>query len=116
APGVLVRRYAPHSLLFPRAAVVVHHGGVGTTGQALRAGRPQLVVPFLGDQPDNAARVARLGVGLTVAPKRFGTLAAGAVRRLLEGPDFARRAAALGATVAAEEGAGNAADAILATI
>ncbi len=39
---VLIRSYAPHSLLFPRAAVVVHHGGVGTTGQALRSGRPQL--------------------------------------------------------------------------
>jgi UDP:flavonoid glycosyltransferase YjiC (YdhE family) len=116
ASGVLVRRYAPHSLLFPRAGVVVHHGGVGTTGQALRAGRPQLVVPFLGDQPDNAARVARLGVGLTVAPKRFGAQAAGVVQRLLEEPLFARRAAALGETVAAEDGAGNAADAILATI
>ena len=58
---VLVRRYAPHSLLFPRAAAAIHHGGIGTTGQALRSGRPQLVVPFMGDQFDNAARVARLG-------------------------------------------------------
>ena len=54
---------APHAALFPRAALVVHHGGIGTLGQALRAGRPMLVVPWSHDQPDNASRVARLGVG-----------------------------------------------------
>lgn len=48
--------YAPYSQVFPRAACVVHQGGVGTTGQALRAGVPQLIVPFAHDQPDNAAR------------------------------------------------------------
>lgn len=57
-----VSSYAPHSLVFPRARAVVHHGGIGTTGQALRAGRPQLVTPFLGDQFDNAERLQRLGV------------------------------------------------------
>jgi rhamnosyltransferase subunit B len=113
-PGVLVRRYAPHSLLFPRAAAVVHHGGIGTTGQALRSGRPQLVTPFMGDQHDNAARVARLGVGTSVRPKRFARDAPALLRRLLEEPGFARRAAALGERVAAEDGAGAAADAILA--
>lgn len=66
---VLALRYAPFSALFPRAAAVVHQGGVGTTQQALRAGRPQLVVPHLGDQFDNAARVSRLGCG-TMLPRQ----------------------------------------------
>ncbi|WP_141243906.1 glycosyltransferase [Sphingomonas lenta] len=110
---VLVRPYAPHSLLFPRAAAVVHHGGIGTTGQALRSGRPQLVTPFMGDQFDNAARVERLGVGLQVAPKRFAARAPGLVRRLLDDAGVASRAAAVGAQVSAEDGAGAAAEAIL---
>lgn len=113
APHVLVRKYAPHSLLFPRAAAVVHHGGIGTTGQALRAGRPQLVVPFMGDQPDNAARILRLSEGLKVAPRRFARDAATLIEELLQEPTYARVAAELGARVRAENGADAAADAIL---
>lgn len=55
--------YAPYSQLFPRAAAVVHQGGVGTTSQVLRAGVPMIVMPYSHDQPDNAARCRRLGVG-----------------------------------------------------
>lgn len=65
-PEVFVAAYAPHSKVFPRACAVVHHGGVGTSGQALRGGRPQLVTPFLGDQFDNAERLRRLGVARVV--------------------------------------------------
>ncbi len=68
---VHVAAYAPHSLVFPRACAILHHGGAGTTGQALRAGRPQLVIPFLGDQFDNAARLARLGVSRTLDRRRL---------------------------------------------
>ena len=50
-------------------SVIVHQGGVGTTGQALRAGRPMLIVPFGQDQPDNARRCVRLGVARTIARK-----------------------------------------------
>lgn len=110
---VLVRPYAPHSLIFPRAAAVVHHGGIGTTGQALRAGRPQLVTPFMGDQFDNAARVGRLGVGLAVPPRRFSARAEPLVRRLLGEPAFADAALRVGRIVASEDGAGAAADAVL---
>lgn len=66
---ICVTPYAPHSAVFPRAFAVAHHGGVGTTGQALRAGRPQLVMPFLGDQFDNAERVKRLGLARTIDGK-----------------------------------------------
>ena len=69
--GVLHADYAPFSALLPRVAALVHHGGIGTCAQALAAGCPQLVMPMAFDQPDNAARLARLGVGRAVPPKRF---------------------------------------------
>ena len=62
-PRVVAARYLPFSHLLPRSAAIVHHGGVGTTSQALRAGTPQVVVPMAFDQFDNAERVARLGCG-----------------------------------------------------
>jgi rhamnosyltransferase subunit B len=55
--------YVPFSLLLPRCAAVVHHGGIGTSAQALAAGVPQLVLPMNFDQFDNAARLVKLGVG-----------------------------------------------------
>ncbi len=63
--------FAPFSRVFPRCAAVVHHGGIGTTAQALAAGVPQVVTPFAHDQFDNAERVRRLGVGRTVKAKRY---------------------------------------------
>lgn len=62
--------YAPFSAVLPRSAALVHHGGIGTAAQALAAGRPQLVVPMTFDQPDNAARLGRLGVARTMSPAR----------------------------------------------
>lgn len=59
----LAVEWAPFSALFPRAAAVIHHGGVGTTAEALRAGVPQLVIPFSHDQYDNGDRVTRLHCG-----------------------------------------------------
>ena len=56
-PDIMALPYARYSQIFPRAAVIVYQGGSGTTGQALRAGRPMLFVPYGWDQPDNAARV-----------------------------------------------------------
>ncbi|USQ77385.1 glycosyltransferase [Ornithinimicrobium cryptoxanthini] len=58
----------PHELLFPRTVAVVHHGGAGTTAQALRAGRPQVVLPFTMDQPFFARRVHEIGVGAAPVP------------------------------------------------
>jgi rhamnosyltransferase subunit B len=63
--------YAPYSRVFPRSACVVHQGGVGTTAQALRAGVPQLLMPYAFDQPDNAARVTRIGAGLCLSRRRY---------------------------------------------
>jgi UDP:flavonoid glycosyltransferase YjiC (YdhE family) len=63
---ILAVNYAPYSQIFPHACAIVHQGGIGTTAQALRAGRPTLVMPYSHDQPDNAARVNRLGTSRTI--------------------------------------------------
>lgn len=70
-PNVLHADYAPFSEVFPKAACVVHHGGIGTSAQAMRAGVPQLVMPLAFDQADNATRMKRLGVARLLFPKRF---------------------------------------------
>lgn len=70
-PGVLHVPYAPFSQLLPHLAAFVHHGGAGTTSQALRAGVPQLVRPMAYDQFDNAHHVQRLGVGERVLPAAY---------------------------------------------
>ena len=70
-PDVLPVAYAPFSALLPRCAGIVHHGGIGTTSQALAAGIPQIIVPMSHDQPDNAARVLRLGVGDRIWPSEL---------------------------------------------
>jgi UDP:flavonoid glycosyltransferase YjiC (YdhE family) len=62
--------FAPFRELFPRCAAAVHHGGIGTTSQALAAGVPQLILPFAFDQPDNGVRVQQLGVGAWFHPRR----------------------------------------------
>jgi UDP:flavonoid glycosyltransferase YjiC (YdhE family) len=73
--------FAPFRRLLPLCAAVVHHGGVGTTAAALAAGTPQLVLPMAWDQPDNAARVRRLGCGESLAPRQW---TAGALARALD--------------------------------
>jgi UDP:flavonoid glycosyltransferase YjiC (YdhE family) len=105
ARGVFAAAYAPHAALFPRAAAVVHHGGVGTLAQALRAGRPMLVVPHAHDQPDNAFRAARLGVARVLDARRYRAARVERdLRALLDEPRYRARAEAIGARVAAERG------------
>ena len=105
--------YVPYSQVFPHAAVLVHQGGSGTTGEALRAGKPMLVVPYGWDQPDNAARVTRLGVGLPIAHGDYTVnTATVALQRLLEDERFAARTAQVGPQVAAENALTVACDAI----
>jgi len=55
----------------PRAAALVHHGGIGTMAAAFAAGIPQIVVPFNFDQPDNASRLRALGVGTVIRPAAY---------------------------------------------
>ena len=113
-PGsICVARYAPYSKIFPRASVIVHQGGIGTTAQALRAGRPMLVMPYSHDQPDNARRVHRLGVAEVLGRSRYNAdAAARLIGKLLAGPAYAERAAAVALQVAAENGTVSACDAL----
>jgi UDP:flavonoid glycosyltransferase YjiC (YdhE family) len=111
--GMAAFEYAPFGEVFPRASVIVHQGGVGTTGQGLRSGRPVLIVPHAHDQFDNAARVVRLGCGRMIARPRYN--ARTAIRELgaiLENPSYANRAAEVGELVKQENGAKAAVDAI----
>jgi UDP:flavonoid glycosyltransferase YjiC (YdhE family) len=76
--------YAPFSEVFPQAAAVVHHGGIGTTAQALWAGVPQLIMPMAFDQADNATRLRRLGLARIRFPKKFtGANVAGDLKSIL---------------------------------
>jgi rhamnosyltransferase subunit B len=63
--------YAPHSKLFPRAKLVVHQGGIGTVAQCLRAGVPQVIMPYAHDQPDNARRIENLKVGRKISKENY---------------------------------------------
>jgi len=111
--GMMAAEYAPHALVFPAAAVNVHQGGIGTTAQAMRAGRPMLVVPFAHDQPDNAERMQRLGIGRWIMQKRFtARTAVPLLRELLDNESMATAARITGERIRAENGASVACDAL----
>lgn len=100
----------PHDWLFERAAAVIHHGGAGTTGAGLRAGKPTLIIPHMSDQPFWAKRVYELGVGAEPIPRHkltVGKLAAG-IERLVSDAEMQRAAAELGEKIRAEDGVENA--------
>ncbi|CAA9543741.1 MAG: probable glucosyltransferase [uncultured Thermomicrobiales bacterium] len=112
-PEVIAVDYAPHGRLFPRAAAVVHQGGVGTLAQTLRAGVPMVVVPFAHDQPDNAARMVRLGVARRIERHDYTVeTAAHALRGVLGDETLRRRARELGQRIRLEDGAAVAAAAV----
>ncbi len=69
--GVIHVPYAPFGELLPRCAALVHHGGIGTTAQAMAGGVPQIIMPFSHDQPDNADRANKLGVARAIPPRDF---------------------------------------------
>lgn len=111
--GVLAVEYAPFTQLFPRAAAIVHHGGIGTTGLAMRAGRPSLVVPHSWDQPDNADRVVRLGIARSLAPHRYTPQrAARELQTLLANASYSEHAARVAEAMRGEHGTATACDAL----
>lgn len=63
--------YVPLSRLLPHCAALIHHGGIGTCSQAMKAGIPQIVQPLAFDQFDNAARIVKLGIGHAIPPRAF---------------------------------------------
>jgi rhamnosyltransferase subunit B len=111
--SICVEEYAPYSALFPRTSLVVHQGGVGTTAQCLRAGRPMLIMPYSHDQPDNARRMRRMGVARVIQRSSYKPWrVARRVRAMLAEPEYAERANAVAAHVAEEDGVKTACDAL----
>ena len=114
-PGLITRAHIDYGALFPHAAAIIHHGGVGTIAAALAADKPQLIVPHLGDQFDNAARVSRLGIGRALDRRKFGKGAAvAALDDLLANTAVAQLTARFGSAVRMQDGAIAAAETILA--
>jgi UDP:flavonoid glycosyltransferase YjiC (YdhE family) len=103
--SICVAEYAPYSALFPRAKLVVHQGGVGTTAQCLRAGRPMLIMPYSHDQPDNARRMKRLGTACAIQRARYEPRrVARALRAMLADPDYELKAQSAARAMAGEDG------------
>ena len=98
---------ASYTWLFPRMAAVVHHGGAGTTGAGLQAGKPTVICPFVADQPFWGRRVAALGAGPPPIPQRKLTVdnLASAIRQAVTDARMQKRAADLGEKIRAEDGA-----------
>ncbi len=114
APDVLIVASAPYARVFPAASVVVHHGGFGTCGEVLRAGKPSLVTPFGFDQFDTAARVHAAGLGRWMRgdAKSAEAIAAG-LDAVLRSPALAAAASDAAAKIAADaDGADRAAELI----
>jgi rhamnosyltransferase subunit B len=110
-PGVAAFAYAPYAQLFAHGAVNVHHGGIGTTAEVLRAGRPMLVVPFSFDQPDNAARAKKLGVARSLMITQYNAARASReLEALLRDPAYAKKAAEGGRQIQMENGVSKACD------
>lgn len=110
-PGsVFMVDYVPHSWLFFRVGAVIHHGGAGTTAAGLRAGVPSIIVPFHGDQPFWAKRVAELRVGPDPIPRNKLTVEslAGVIKEAVSDQAMRQRAADLGTKIRAEDGIGQA--------
>jgi len=111
--GVIALDYVPYQSLLPRACVVVHHGGVGTTSQGLLAGVPTLIVPFAFDQSDNAEHGRRLGTSRTLYRKDyFAPRVATELNELLRRPSYAQRAMEVSRELKQENGPARAAEAI----
>ncbi len=111
--SVCVAEYAPYSELFSRAAMVVHQGGVGTTAQCLRAGKPMLIIPFSHDQPDNARRMKRLQVAQVIQRGSYTPWrVARRLKAMLADPLLAQRAESVGKQLAGEDGLRAACDAL----
>lgn len=115
---ILFLQQAPHDWLFPQTAAVVHHGGSGTTGAALAAGRPQVVCPFVGDQPYYARRLYAAGVAPPPLPQRALTAdrLADAIRQAVTDPIMAVHARRLRERVRTEGGVGSALEVIEALV
>lgn len=112
--NVMMIEQAPHDWLFPQMAAVVHHGGAGTTAAGLRAGKPTVICPFMGDQPFWGHRLHELGVGTAPIPQKQLTVdaLATAIRTVVTDREMQRHAGEIGERIRAEDGVIRAVDVI----
>ncbi|NHZ35999.1 glycosyltransferase [Massilia rubra] len=116
-PTAFWQDYCPLAALLPDAAALVHHGGIGTTAVALRAGTPQLVVPMAYDQFDNGERVRAMHAGLTLKANRVSVRTlADALHSLLQSPEIHIGCSAVKERLAAGAGLDAVIDAISKTV
>jgi UDP:flavonoid glycosyltransferase YjiC (YdhE family) len=109
--SIIAVNYAPYQSLLPRAAAVVHHGGVGTTSQGLLSGAPTLIVPFAFDQLDNAAHAQRVGTSRTLYRQHYrADRVASELGELLGRSEYAEKARQVREQLREEHGARRAAD------
>jgi sterol 3beta-glucosyltransferase len=103
---VFVLDSIPHDWLFPKAAAIVHHGGAGTTGAAIRAGKPQMICPFVGDQFFWGQRTADLGIAPPPIPQALLTAErlADAIKHAITNTNIQQRALSIRETIRAENG------------
>lgn len=96
--------YVPFSKLLPHSALLVHHGGIGTTAQTLRAGIPQLIHPLAYDQFDNASRLERLGVGSSLTSENYNVITVIKVlKSLMDSPDVRLKCAEIAQKMASSD-------------
>lgn len=104
--SILKIEKAPHAWLFPQMAAVVHHGGAGTTAAGLRAGRPTVICPFIGDQPFWGDQVVKLGVGQKVSSQKRlkSEELADAIYKVTTDIEVQKAATVLGKKIQSEDG------------
>jgi UDP:flavonoid glycosyltransferase YjiC (YdhE family) len=115
ASDVMSIEFAPHGEILPRAAALVHHGGIGTTAAAMRAGCPMLMLPGLGscDVAENAARAAGLGIARLLTLDEYNAFSAATeLALLLSNPTYVEKAAEVSRVVRSENGVAAACDEI----
>ncbi len=115
---IFVLDSVPHDWLFPKVAAIVHHGGAGTTGAAVRAGKSQIICPFVGDQSFWGQRTADLGVAPSPIPqaKLTAEKLANAIKYAVSDNNIRQRALSLGETIRAENGIERAVNYVLSNV
>ncbi len=105
--------YVPLDLLLPHARAFVHHGGIGSTSQAMLAGIPQVMMPLAHDQFDNAQRIRNLGIGESLRLRQFSPERLSAIlEKLLVSASVASNCQTIARQLTARDGLRRSADAI----
>jgi MGT family glycosyltransferase len=102
-PNVVMETFVPHGSVLPRAAAIVTQCGLGTVMKALAHGVPLVCIPLVGDQPENASRIERLGAGVRLPPDADAGRIRAAIERVLTDPTYRLAARRVASAIAGEE-------------